>query len=200
MKYFASLEDQKVWASKCFFFLFVISKAIFCANRTYKSFRFWCEKKYLRTKGSILQENRVEAGSMGFFGFFWYENKSLTLLQRDSPQRGICQLTEDLAWVGEYLLNFLRDWFLEQRADVTGLGPQPQVCFTRLLVLSLRWITWIRMASVLWSMLHSEVIWRLSSFWFSVTGQWRASSKGCLRRATPSNRPSSLQPAWATPR
>lgn len=155
-----------------------------------------------------LRKTKLELGAL-CFGFFWCENKSLTLSHEALP-RSVAQWWSSLSRT-EYLLNFLRDWFREWERKNLAI---PDMCsglmwlhweyshkslFTQIsLSPSHRWITWIRMGSVLWSMLHSEVIWRLSSFWFNVTGQWLASSKGCLRRAMPSNRPSLLQPAWVT--
>ena len=71
-----------------FFFPFMISKTVFCASRAYKPFRFESEKTYLRTKESVHQESRAGVwGRLGhIFGFFWYENKSLTLYRESLPR------------------------------------------------------------------------------------------------------------------
>ena len=60
---------------KTFFFPFMISKTVFCANAAYKSFKFGSKKNYLRTRESVPQENKAGAGSFGVLflgGFFWF--------------------------------------------------------------------------------------------------------------------------------
>lgn len=204
-----------LWKTKKFelqnvFLSFHDFKDSFLYQESYKSFKFLSEKNYLRTKEIVPQENKAGAGSFAFWVFLMWKQKS-DLMKWGSPPGASARPVASgaVAWAGACPLKRLRDWSRGwRRKDLGSLDMcsgliwrgweySHRPSFTQA-SLSLRWITWIRMGSVLWSMLHSEVIWRLSSFWFSVTGQWLASSKGCLRRATPSSRPSLLQPAWVT--